>query len=161
MEEAHESELNEGDVEKEIGELTRDLATNTNERPPAPTQPSGPPLWRSTPVAVLLLVIAAGLTVANVVGWGPYQRGQPPISHQTEKLAELEMLILVDSIADYQEEHGRLPQTLEQLDLDFGDTVVEYVEAGDGGFVVSVSKGEVRRSYDSRDAASGLNSPTG
>lgn len=161
MEESHESTRNEEEVEKEIGELTKDLATPKEAPPPTPARPRGPSLWRSWPIAAVLLVIAAGLTVANIAGWGPFQRIQPPSPQQVQWQTELELLVLVGYIEDYQEEHGRLPQTLEQIDLDFGDTAVEYVEAGDRSFVVTVTKGEVRLSYDSRYATGEFHSPTG
>ena len=157
MEESHESTRNEEEVEKEIGELTKDLATPKEAPPPTPARPRGP----SWPIAAVLLVIAAGLTVANIAGWGPFQRIQPPSPQQVQWQTELELLVLVGYIEDYQEEHGRLPQTLEQIDLDFGDTAVEYVEAGDRSFVVTVTKGEVRLSYDSRYATGEFHSPTG
>jgi len=162
MEETQDTAPQEDNVEQEIGELTENLATSKEE--PAPhrqTQPGAPSLWRSWPVAVVLLVIAAGLTAANLAGWGPFQRIQPPIPELVQQLSELELLVLVGYIEDYQEEHGRLPQTLGQLDVDFGDTVVEYDDVGDQNFVVTVTKGEMRRSYDSRDATAEFDSPTG
>jgi hypothetical protein len=165
MDESHDSTQSGEDVEAEIGELTKDLAKSKEEPPPRSTPSKGPSLWRSWPIAAVLLAIAAGLTVANIAGWGPFQRIQPPSPQQVQWQTELELLVLIGYIEDYQEDHGRLPQTLEQLDVDFGDTVVEYVEyadAGERGFVVTVTKkGKVRLSYDSRDATGEFHSPTG
>lgn len=148
-------------IEEEIGLLTEDLAATKESAPPPPAAPRGPSLWRSWPVAAVLSAIAAAMTIAHLMGLGPYRHGPPPRTpQQQQQQGELELLALVGYIEDYQEEHGRPPRTLDQLDLDVGDLVFDYEPFGEEDFVVSLTKGGALHSYDSRQPAAEPPLPT-
>lgn len=140
------------DVERKIGELTDELAAA---RPapaaPSPRKPAATPFWRSLPVAIVALLIAIAMTVANLVGWGPLQGGPaPPTPAEERQTHELELLALVGYIEDYRADHDRLPGELDELELDLGDAAAEYDLVDDGQFVVALIKNGERRTYDSR-----------
>ena len=138
------------EVEREIGDLTETLKSREQPAGPAP-QSTAPPFWRSWPVAISALLVAVVLTAANLAGLGPYRRSPPePTAREQEHINELELLALVGYIEDYRAEHGRLPDSVDQLDVDFGTTVVDYELIDEDEFVVTVSKGRVLGTYDSR-----------
>lgn len=139
-------------VENEIGELTRGLAGKDAEDTPRPREPEpGPSFWRSWPVAIVALLISGALTVLNIAGLGPYKRGPAqPSTTEIEQTHELELLALVGYIEDYREQRGRLPSNLADLEVDLAGVETEYRVIDEADFVVSVIKGPVTKTFDSR-----------
>lgn len=156
-------ELEGHEVEQEIGQLTEDLAASKNgEHPPQQPPQAAPSIWRSWPVAVFLMTISVAVTIANFAGWGPFQRDPTPLTQQQEqRVSELELLALVGYIEDYQEDKGRLPQNLESLEIDLGESVVVYELINNEDYMVTVSRGEVQQTFDSRRGATEPPPPSG
>ena len=139
------------EVEREISELTEDLAAAKPAEAPQPKPEQQPSFWRSWPVAAVALAVAVVMTVANLAGLGPWARGPEPLTNpEQQRLSELELLALVGYIEDYRDQHGRLPGTIDVLEIDFGTAVAEYDRVDETDFVVAISRGDIRRTFDSR-----------
>lgn len=109
--------------------------------------------WATWPLAAVLVVVAALVTTLNVTGVGYFERALPPPEPQAvERGLEADLLAAVGYVEDYRTEHGRLPDTVEDLGMaseDFG-----YRRVGED-YVVTVARGAMTREHDSRFAAPG------
>lgn len=105
------------DVEAEIQDLTKTIAKEPLSRSRAIRAGSRKPSRVALPFALLLLCAASGLTIANIVGIGPFHRGLPePTAEEQDKRLELDALATIGYIDAYQEENQILPDDLTQLE---------------------------------------------
>ncbi len=139
------------EVEREIGKLTEDLAANKPPEPvPTPSE-SAPRIWESWPVALVAIVIAVVMTIFNLTGYGLARRAsEPPTPRELQQTSDLELLALIGYIEEYREDHGRLPSNVDQLEIDFGSTAVDYEMVNDTEFIVMVSRNGLSSTFDSR-----------
>jgi len=139
------------DVDQEIHSLTTALGAedSANDVPDAPAKARIAP-WRSWPAAIILLIVAAALTVANVVGVGAFKSQVPePSAAEIEEQLRLELLATMGYIDDYREEHGVLPSNLTKLDSEPGEGV-EYQLVDEATYLLTAAHDSTRITYDSK-----------
>lgn len=136
--------------EKEIIELTEQLKEDAG-TPAPPGRPESEPekAWNSWPLAIALVLIAAGLTAANFLGFGLYQPApSPPTVQERQQELRAEVRYYIDYVNAVAQETGRLPADSEELGLEPGNAIV-YVLVDDTRYRLTATDGESRVEYDS------------
>jgi len=109
-----------------------------------------------SPVLAAILLIAAGvLTALNLSGRLPFtQRASDVDAQDLGRMLELQLYLVVEDIEDFRDEFGRLPETLEEIDMSVDDGV-EYSVMSESVYRVAVFYGDLRFEHESTPTADG------
>lgn len=136
-------------VEGEILDLVDTLAKD-QPREPRPVRRRGPMhQWIGLVLAIAVVVIGAGLTAANLAGMGPFDRGRTaPGPEDVRQQLELDLLASVGYVESFRDDHGRLPVSLDEVDID-APADLSYQRISDDRFIVTLGQAPSSLSYDS------------
>ena len=145
--------ISDDDIEHEIESLSRKVSSDTRATAVAAEKASrrATKSLASWPLAGLLVLIALALTVMNVMGIGHFRRTLPePTPAERADWLQADLLAAVGYVEDYTTEHGRIPNSVQEMGL-AGDEFA-YEPLADG-YLIVVERDGLRQEYDSRLAA--------